>query len=115
MVAEAAAAACDAIYIPTDNTAATCTETINNVVLPTKTPIIAGEAGICQGCGIATLSISYYELGKQTGEMAAKILKGEADISEMAIAYDPNPVKKYNAALCEELGIQIPEGYEPLG
>ena len=115
MVAEAAAAACDAIYIPTDNTAATCTETINNVVLPTKTPIIAGEAGICQGCGIATLSISYYELGKQTGEMAAKILKGEADISEMAIAYDPNPVKKYNAALCEELGIEIPEGYEPLG
>ena len=114
IVAAAAAAACDAIYIPTDNTAATCTETINNVVLPTKTPIIAGEAGICSGCGIATLSISYYELGKQTGEMAAKILKGEADISQMPIAYDPKPVKKYNAALCEELGIQIPEDYEPL-
>lgn len=114
IVAAAAAAACDAIYIPTDNTAATCTETINNVVLPTKTPIIAGEAGICGGCGIATLSISYYELGKQTGEMAVKILKGEADISQMPIAYDPKPVKKYNAAICEELGIQIPEGYEPL-
>lgn len=113
-VAAAAAAACDAIYIPTDNTAATCTETINNVVLPTKTPIIAGEAAICSGCGIATLSISYYELGKKTGEMAVQILKGEADISEMAIAYDPNPVKKYNPEICQELGIEIPEGYEPL-
>lgn len=114
MIAEAAAAASDVIYIPTDNTAASCTETINNVVLPTKTPIIAGEAGICSGCGIATLSISYYELGRKTGEMAVQILKGEAKISEMAIAYDPNPVKKYNAAICEELGIEIPEGYEPL-
>lgn len=113
-VAEAAAAASDAIYIPTDNTAASCTETINNVVLPTKTPIIAGEAGICSGCGIATLSISYYELGRQTGEMAVQILTGAANISEMPIAYDPNPVKKYNAAICEELGIAIPEDYAPL-
>ena len=113
-VAEAAAAACDAIYIPTDNTAASCTETINNVVLPTKTPIIAGEAGICSGCGIATLSISYYNLGYKTGEMAAAILTGEEKIEEMAIAYDEAPVKKYNADICEELGIAFPEGYEPL-
>lgn len=113
-VAEAAAAACDALYIPTDNTAASCTETINNVVLPTGTPIIAGEAGICSGCGIATLSISYYELGKTTGAMAAKILKGEADIAEMPIEYDNNPVKKYNAANCTELNITVPEDYEPL-
>lgn len=113
-VAEAAAAAADVIYIPTDNTAASCTETINNVVLPTKTPIIAGEAGICSGCGIATLSISYYELGKKTGEMAVEILKGNADISTMPIEYDPNPVKKYNKTICDELGIAIPEGYEPL-
>ena len=113
-VAEAAAAACDALYIPTDNTAASCTETINNVVLPTGTPIIAGEAGICGGCGIATLSISYYELGKTTGEMAVKILKGEADISTMEIAYDNNPVKQYNQTNCNELNIAIPEGYEPL-
>lgn len=113
-VAEAAAANCDAIYIPTDNTAASCTETINNVVLPTKTPIIAGEAGICSGCGIATLSISYYNLGYKTGEMAVQVLKGEADISEMAIAYDEAPVKKYNAEICAELGITPPEGYEPL-
>ena len=113
-VAEAAAAACDVLYIPTDNTAASCTETINNVVLPTGTPIIAGEAGICSGCGIATLSISYYELGKTTGAMAAKILKGEADISEMPIEYDNNPVKKFNETNCAELNIVVPEDYEPL-
>ncbi len=113
-VAEAAAAASDAIYIPTDNTAASCTETINNVVLPTKTPIIAGEAGICEGCGIATLSISYEQLGKKTGEMAVEILKGEKNISEMAIAYDDQPVKKYNKTNCEELGIKVPDDYEVL-
>lgn len=113
-VAEAAAATCDAIYIPTDNTAASCTETINGVVAPKKVPIIAGEAGICGGCGIATLSISYEQLGRTTGEMAVKILKGEADISEMAIEYDNKPVKKYNKTLCDELGIKIPEGYEEL-
>ncbi len=113
-VAEAAATASDAIYIPTDNTAASCTETINNVVLPKKTPIIAGEAGICSGCGIATLSISYKELGKKTGEMAVEILKDGKDISEMAIAYDDNPVKKYNKTICDELGIKVPDDYEVL-
>lgn len=110
-----AAAACDVIYIPTDNTAASCTETINNVVLPTKTPIIAGEEGICGGCGVATLSISYYELGKKTGEMAVEILKNGKDISTMAIAYDENPVKKYNPTICKELGIKAPKGFEKLG
>ena len=112
-VAEAATA-CDAIYIPTDNTAASCTETINNVVLPTKTPIIAGEEGICKGCGVATLSISYYELGKKTGEMAVEILKDGKDISTMAIAYDENPVKKYNPTICKELGIKAPKGFEKM-
>ena len=102
---------CDALYIPTDNTAASCTEAINNVAQPAGVPIIAGEEGLCKGCGIATLSISYYELGVATGEMAAKILKGEANVAEMEIGYDPNPVKKYNPELVEALGITVPEGY----
>ena len=102
---------CDALYIPTDNTAASCTEAINNVAQPAGVPIIAGEEGLCKGCGVATLSISYYELGVATGEMAAKILKGEANVAEMEIGYDPNPVKKYNPELAEALGITIPEDY----
>ncbi len=109
-VTSSAAAFSDVIYIPTDNTAATCTDTIANIVLSKKVPIIAGEAGICSGCGIATLSISYYDLGYKTGEMAAKILKGEAEISKMPIEY-ATPTKKYNAKMCNEYGITPPEGY----
>ena len=104
-VSKAAAAASDVIYIPTDNTAANCTEAINGAVLPTKTPIIAGEEGICKGCGVATLSISYYDLGVKTGEMAAKILKGEAKVEEMEIAYAENFEKKYNKQICDELKV----------
>ena len=105
---------CDALYIPTDNTAASCAEAISNVALPKKTPIIAGEEGIASGCGIATLSIDYYQLGVTTGKMAAKILTGESDISTMPIEYYQNPVKKYMASRCEALGIEIPEGYEAI-
>lgn len=103
IVAAAAAEAADVIYIPTDNTAAGCAQAIGGVV--GDTPIIAGEEGICTGCGVATLTISYYDLGVATGKMAAKILKGEADISEMPIEYAATFTKKYNAARCEELGI----------
>ncbi len=108
-----AAADCDVLYVPTDNTAATCAETIGNIVRSKKVPVIAGEAGICTGCGVATLSISYYDLGYKTGEMAAKILRGEANISEMPIEY-ATPTKKYNAAMCTELGLTPPAGYEAL-
>lgn len=108
-----AAADSDVIYIPTDNTAASCTETIGNIVLAAKTPVISGEAGICKGCGVATLSISYYDLGCTTGEMAAKILTGEADIATMPIEY-ASAVKQFNPEICAELGIDAPEGYEAL-
>ena len=105
----------DALYIPTDNTAASCAEAINNVAEPAGVPIIAGEESLCKGCGIATLSIDYYELGRTTGAMAAKILTGESDISEMPIEYYQNPVKKYDAARCETLGITVPSDYTAIG
>ncbi len=117
-VAAVTATACDendVLYIPTDNTAASCTEAINNVAEPAGVPIIAGEEGICAGCGVATLSINYYELGVTTGKMAAKILTGESNISEMPIEYFPDPVKKYNPAICEALGITVPEDYVAIG
>ena len=115
-VASVAQKACesDVIYIPTDNTAASNTEAIANVVLPAGVPVVAGEAGICQGCGVATLSISYYDLGYATGLMAAKVLTGEAKISEMAVQYAPEFTKQYNAANCDALGITIPGDYTPL-
>lgn len=114
-VAQTAADNSDVIYIPTDNTAASNTEAIANVVIPAKVPVVAGEEGICSGCGVATLSISYYDLGYATGEMAAKILADGADVSAMPVEFAPNVTKKYNAANCEALGVTIPDGYEPMG
>lgn len=114
-VTTSAAASSDVIYIPTDNTAASSTGVIDGICRPKKVPVVAGEEGICKGCGVATLSISYYELGKKTGEMAAKVLKGEEDISTMAIAYDENYQKKYNADICKELGITPPSDYVAIG
>ncbi len=110
-VAQAACDASDVIYIPTDNTAANNTEAIANVVLPAKVPVIAGESGICKGCGVATLSIDYYDLGVATGKMAVKILKGEANISEMPIEAAAEATKMYNKANCQALGLTMPETY----
>lgn len=110
-VASAAVQECDVIYIPTDNTMAAYTEAINNICLAAKVPVVTGEEGICKGCGVATLSISYYDLGYATGKMAYEILVNGADISTMEIQYAPNVTKKYNAAICEELGVTIPDDY----
>lgn len=101
----------DVLYIPTDNTAASCTDAIDAVAKQAKTPIVAGEEGLCTGCGIVTLTIDYYELGRITGQMAAKILKGEADISTMPIEYFPNTTKKVNTANAEFYGLTIPDDY----
>lgn len=111
-VTSEACANVDAIYIPTDNTAASYTETINNVAQPAGVPIFAGEEGIMAGCGVATLSISYYNIGKVTGEMAVEILKDGADISTMEVRYDNDPVKEYNPTISKALGIAIPEDYK---
>ena len=112
-VTQAAADYADVVYVPTDNTAASNTEAIANVLVPAKVPAICGEEGICAGCGVATLSISYYDLGVTTGKMAAKILTGEADISTMPVEFtDATP--KYNAAMCETLGITPLDGYEAI-
>ena len=112
-VTQAAADYADVVYVPTDNTAASNTEAIANVLVPAKVPAICGEEGICSGCGVATLSISYYDLGVTTGKMAAKILTGEADISTMPVEFtDATP--KYNAAMCETLGITPLDGYEAI-
>ena len=95
----------DVLYVPTDNTAASNTEVINN---------IAGEAGICKGCGVATLSISYYDLGYQTGKMAYEILVNGADPSTMEVEFAPAVTKQYNPDICEKLGITVPDDYKAL-
>ncbi|MBE6893266.1 MAG: ABC transporter substrate-binding protein [Ruminococcaceae bacterium] len=113
-VTTAACAAADVLYIPTDNTAASCTETIANVAIPAGKAIVAGEAGICGGCGVATLSIDYYDIGYAAGEMAYEILVNGANPGDMEIQYAPEVQKLFNEANCTALGIEVPEGYAPL-
>ena len=103
----------DVIYVPTDNTVANNTEIVNNICTPAGVPVVAGEEGICKGCGVATLSISYYDLGVATGKMAAKVLQGE-DISTMPIEYAPTFTKEYVASRCEAYGITVPDDYVAL-
>ena len=110
-VTQTACDASDVIYVPTDNTVASNTGIVDNICQPAGVPVVAGEEGIVKGCGVATLSISYYDLGVTTGKMAAQILTGEADISSMPIAYAEDFTPKYNPVICEALGLTMPENY----
>lgn len=113
-VASVTQSACDnsdVIYIPTDNTAASCTETISGVALAAGIPIIAGEEGICSGCGVATLSISYYDIGYAAGLQAVKILTSGEDPASMEIEYASDFTKEYNADICQQLGVTVPDDY----
>lgn len=110
-VVQSAVSEVDVIYIPTDNTMAGNTEAIDNITRPAGIPVIAGEEGICSGCGVATLSISYYDIGYKAGEMAYDILVNGKDISTMDIEYAPNVTKEYNADICSDLGITVPDDY----
>ncbi len=113
-VATTACSNSDVVYIPTDNTCASYADLIGNIALDTETPIIAGEEGICSGCGVATLTISYYDIGYTTGEMAYEILVNGADPATMEIQYAPQFTPKYNATICEALGLTPPDGYEAI-
>lgn len=101
----------DVIYVPTDNTVASNSGIIDNVARPAGIPIIAGEEGTAKGCGVATLSIDYYDLGVTTGNMAIEILEEGGDISTMEVSYADNFTPKYNAEIAAELGVEIPETY----
>lgn len=105
---------CDAIYIPTDNTIASNTDIVKNICVPAKIPVIAGEEGICAGCGVATLSISYYDIGYKAGEMAYDVLVNGADITTMDIEFAQEVTKKYNEEICKELEITVPDDYEAI-
>ena len=118
-VAQACAAASDVIYIPTDNTAASSAQAIGGAILHTGVPVLGGDEGICSGCGIATICIDYYQLGEITGRLAADILKGETDITEIPVSYAPEYLRLYNPDLCEEFGVDTSLleslGYSPIG
>ena len=110
-VVTTAASESDVIYLPTDNTVASNTEIIKNVCVPAGIPIVAGEEGICAGCGVVTLSISYYDLGYKTGEMAYEIIVNGADPATMEVQFAPKFTKKFNAEIAKTLNITIPSDY----
>ncbi|MGN1133466.1 MAG: ABC transporter substrate binding protein [Oscillospiraceae bacterium] len=113
-VTKQAAADCDAIFAPTDNTVASNGPAINNVLEPAKVPLIAGEEGICEKCGIATLSIDYHDIGYKAGEMAYEILVNGKDPADMEIEYAKDLTKKYMPERCKALGITVPDDYKAI-
>jgi len=104
----------DALYVPTDNTVASNTGIIDNICRPARIPVITGEKDTCAGCGVATLSIDYYDLGYATGEMAYRVLTGQAAIADMPVEYAPRFSKMYNREICKELGLVMPSEYEAI-
>ena len=114
LVLEAAIANCDVLFVPTDNTVASNSTIIDNYCRPAGIPILGGDQGICNGCTAATLCVSYYDLGYQTGLMAAKVLTGEADISTMPIEFG-STTSVYNEAICADLSLTPPSAkYVPV-
>lgn len=97
----------DAIYSPTDNMIASTMATVALVTTPAKLPVIVGEDGMCQGGGLATFGINYYELGKQTAKMAVEVINGKKP-KNMPIQYLDKCDFSYNKETAEALGITIP-------
>lgn len=110
-VVSSAVSDCDAVYIPTDNTAASNMTIVSNVTEPAGIPVICGEENMCKSGGLATLSISYYDLGYTTGQQAIRILSEGEDVSTMPIENAAATTKEYNASYAEAIGMTMPEDY----
>lgn len=104
---------CDAIYLPTDNVMASSIPIIYGVTVESKTPVICGESGMVYNGGLATLGISYFQLGYETGLMAVEVLGG-ADISEMPIRFATEGFEyALNKTVADEIGLEIPDDLLP--
>ncbi|MBN7773254.1 ABC transporter substrate-binding protein [Clostridium aminobutyricum] len=99
---------CDAIYVPTDNVFASAMPVVHGITAESKTPVICGESGMVQNGGLATLGINYKDLGYQTGLMAVKILKGEAEPATMPIEKAAKFDFAINGTVAKEIGLEIP-------
>ena len=99
----------DVMYIPTDNIVADNMNTVATICNNNKVITICGEEGLVNAGGIVTLGINYKELGKLTGEMAVKVLKGEAKVGDLAVATLTKFELVINKAKATEAGITLPE------
>lgn len=97
---------CDAVYVPTDNMVVAAIASVVKVGESNKLPVFAAEANTVKGGAIATYGIDYYELGRQTGEMALRILKGEKP-QDMAIESQKELTLTLNPAAAERMGVKL--------
>ena len=107
-VARALAGRVDVIYIPTDNTLAEAMPLMANISIDSQTPVFPGEEQMALGGGVATLSVDYYQLGRQAGRMAATILRGEGEPATMPIQFAEGYRYIVNGFMVEQLGIEVP-------
>ncbi|WOC33118.1 MULTISPECIES: ABC transporter substrate-binding protein [Caproicibacterium] len=114
-VAQSMVGKVQAVYIPTDNMLATGMKVVTGVTTQAKLPVFVGESGMVENGGLLTVGINYEELGKQTGAMAAKILKGEAKPADMPIEYQKQYDVSYNSAVAKQLGVTLPESITEKG
>lgn len=95
----------DGIYIPTDNTLAKTMSTVGEIAEAAKIPVIAGSTDMVEEGGLATYGINYEKLGRQTGKLAVKILKGEAKPAELSIETSKNLELVVNQKMAKALEI----------
>ncbi len=98
----------DAIYVPTDNVVVTSLETVLQVGEAKKIPVFGAEGDSVARGAVATYGLDYYQLGYQTGEMAAAILKGEKQPEEIAVETLQDPSLYLNLGAAERMGVEIP-------
>jgi putative ABC transport system substrate-binding protein len=98
----------DAIYLPTDNAVVSGMETIVNVALDQKIPLYPADDNSVRKGGVASLSLNYYELGRLTGRMAARILKGKADPGGMPVEALSDPALVVNSRFAQEIALALP-------
>jgi len=99
----------DAFYVPTDNNVVSALESIIQVAETKKILTIAAEGDSVARGTVATYGISYYDLGYQTGEMAVKILKGEAEPASMPVETQTDLQLYLNKGAAARMGVTIPE------
>ncbi|TCS82442.1 ABC transporter substrate-binding protein [Tepidibacillus fermentans] len=107
--ADALAAKVDAIYVPTDNTVVSALDSVLKVAEQTKIPVVVGEGDSVKKGGLITYGLDYYKLGYQTGEMAVKILKGEAKPQDMPIETQKDMKLIINKKAAKSMGVELSE------
>ncbi|MDY6050132.1 MAG: ABC transporter substrate-binding protein [Corynebacterium sp.] len=99
----------DAIYVPTDNMVVSALDSVLQAAEAAQIPVVVGESDSVAKGGVITYGLNYKELGKQTGEMAVKILTEGADPATMAVESQKNPQLVINTAAAARMGVTVPQ------